>query len=197
MEKRFLKSYMDLLVQTCHRRGAPATGGMAALLLPEKKDSEAHERVLGTVKRLKLFEIRAGVDGFMVYDIDLVESMQKLFQEHTKGPNQLHLIPEVTVTQTDLLTMPPGGVTLYGLKYNIAVGILFIDAWFRGEGHFFYRGQVEDSATAEISRSQVWQWIRHGVKLEDDERTVTRNLVQSLAQEMEQELQDLYCSSDQ
>ncbi|XP_078532913.1 malate synthase-like [Lissotriton helveticus] len=197
MEKLFLKSYMDLLVRTCHRRGAPATGGMAALLLPEREDSEAYERVMATVKRLKLFEIRAGVDGFMVYDIGLVESMQKLFQEHTKGPNQLHLIPEVTVTQTDLLTMPPGGVTLFGLKYNIAVGILFIDAWFRGEGHFFYRGQVEDSATAEISRSQVWQWIRHGVKLEDDERTVTRSLVQSLSQEVEQELQDLYTSSDQ
>lgn len=190
MEKLFLKSYMDLLVQTCHRRGALATGGMAALLLPSDRDSDDCQRVLATVTRLKLFEINAGVDGFMVYDLDLVEPMQKLFKEYTKGPNQLsHLREGVIVTPKDLLTMPSGGVTLYGLKYNIAVGILFIDAWLKGQGHYYYRGQVEDSATAEISRSQVWQWIRHEAKLEDDNRTVTRQLVHSLARDMEAELQ--------
>ncbi|XP_029451394.1 malate synthase-like [Rhinatrema bivittatum] len=195
MEKLFLKSYMDLLVQTCHRRGALATGGMAALLLPRDQESDEYQRVLATVTRLKLFEIEAGVDGFMVYDIGLVEPMQKLFQQHSRGPNQLHVIPAVTVRATDLLTMPTGGVTLFGLKYNIAVGILFIEAWLKGDGHFYYRGQVEDSATAEISRSQVWQWIRHEVRLEDDNRTVSRSLVQSLGQEVEQELQGLRCSS--
>ncbi|XP_043917570.1 malate synthase-like isoform X2 [Protopterus annectens] len=190
MEKLFLKSYMDLLVQTCHRRGALATGGMAALLLPEDRDSDNYQRVLTTVTRLKLFEINAGVDGFMVYDLDLVEPMQRLFKEYTQGPNQLNILREdATVTPKDLLTMPSGGVTLYGLKYNIAVGILFIDAWLKGQGHYYYRGQVEDSATAEISRSQVWQWIRHEAKLEDDNRTVTRQLVHSLAKEMEDELQ--------
>ncbi|MEE6461503.1 hypothetical protein FKM82_001308 [Ascaphus truei] len=196
MEKLFLKSYMDLLVQTCHRRGALATGGMAALLLPEERDCKEYQSVIAAVTRLKLFEINAGVDGFMVYDIDLVEPMQKLFQQHTEGPNQLHVIPEVAVTQTDLLTMPAGGVTLYGLKYNIAVGILFIDAWFKGEGHFFYRGKVEDSATAEISRSQVWQWMRHQVKLEDDNRTVTRGFVRVLVKEVGCELADEQCPSD-
>ncbi|XP_043825941.1 malate synthase, glyoxysomal-like isoform X2 [Dromiciops gliroides] len=156
MEKLFLKSYMDLLVQTCHRRGALATGGMAALLLPKDQKSDSYQSVLAAVKRLKLFEIKAGVDGFMVYDIGLVEPMQKLFKEHTRGPNQLHVIPEgVNVTATQLLTMPAGGVTLHGLKYNIAVGVLFIYSWLKGEGHFYYRGQVEDSATAEISRSQL------------------------------------------
>ncbi|KAM4808514.1 uncharacterized protein WCC33_007047 [Rhinophrynus dorsalis] len=188
MEKRFLKSYMDLLVQTCHRRGALATGGMASHLLPEDRDSKEYQSVITAVTRLKLFEINAGVDGFMVYDIDLVAPMQKLFQQHTDGPNQLHIIPEVSVSQSDLLTMPAGGVTLYGLKYNIAIGILFIEAWFKGEGHFFYHGKVEDSATAEISRSQVWQWIRHQVKLEDNSRTVTRSLVQALVQEVKCEL---------
>ncbi|XP_075471201.1 uncharacterized protein LOC142503102 isoform X2 [Ascaphus truei] len=196
MEKLFLKSYMDLLVQTCHRRGALATGGMAALLLPEERDCKEYQSVIAAVTRLKLFEINAGVDGFMVYDIDLVEPMQKLFQQHTEGPNQLHVIPEVAVTQTDLLTMPAGGVTLYGLKYNIAVGILFIDAWFKGEGHFFYRGKVEDSATAEISRSQVWQWMRHQVKLEDDNRTVTRGFVRVLVKEVGCELADEQYPSD-
>ncbi|CAN2388823.1 Malate synthase, partial [Pristimantis euphronides] len=190
MEKHFLKSYMDLLVQTCHQRGALATGGMAALLLPKDRESAEYQSVTAAVTQLKLFEINAGVDGFMVYDINLVEPMQKLFQKHTSGPNQLHVIPSVKVSQSDLLIMPAGGVTLFGLKYNIAVGILFIDAWLKGEGHFFYCGKVEDSATAEISRSQVWQWIRHQVKMEDDNRRLTRRLVRSLAQEVARQLVD-------
>ncbi|XP_067850156.1 malate synthase-like isoform X1 [Heptranchias perlo] len=198
MEKLFLKSYMDLLVKTCHKRGALATGGMAALLLPQDKGSLEYQRVIAIVTRLKLLEINAGVDGFMVFDLDLIEPMKKLFLEHTKGPNQLHILrQDLDVTPSDLLTMPSGGVTLYGLKYNIGVGILFIEAWLRGQGHFYFRGQVEDSATAEISRSQVWQWIRHGVKLEDDNRTVNRNLVQTLVKELETELQEvLRCCTD-
>ncbi|XP_062902712.1 malate synthase-like [Mobula hypostoma] len=198
MEKMFLKSYMDLLVKTCHKRGALATGGMAAQLLPRDKESPEYQRILANVTRLKLLEINAGVDGFMVFDLDLVEPMTKLFLKHTNGPNQLHILREdVNVTASDLLTVPSGGVTLNGLKYNIGVGILFIEVWLRGQGHFYFRGQVEDSATAEISRSQVWQWIRHGVKLEDDDRIVTRNLVQTLVKEIETELQDvLYHCTD-
>ncbi|XP_060905042.1 malate synthase-like [Labrus mixtus] len=189
MEKRFLRRYMDLLVQTCHRRGALATGGMAALLLPQDPLSDSHQRALASVTRLKLLEIEAGVDGFMVYDLGLIEPMQKLFQLHTEGDNQLHqLRDDVTVTPDDLLSMPSGGVTLYGLKYNIAVGVLFINAWLSGTGHFFYRGQVEDSATAEISRSQVWQWIRHQTRLEDDSRVVSRRLVTALTHEVLMEL---------
>ncbi|XP_066506102.1 malate synthase-like [Hoplias malabaricus] len=197
MEKRFLRSYMELLVQTCHRRGALATGGMAALLLPRDKASVLYKTVITTVNRLKLLEIQTGVDGFMVYDLDLIEPMQKLFQLHSQGRNQLHrLRDDLTVTPEDLLTMPAGGVTLFGLKYNIAVGVLFIEAWLSGRGHFFYKGQVEDSATAEISRSQVWQWIRHQVKLEDDGRTVTYGLVRSLAQGMMSELRAvMYCQT--
>lgn len=185
MEKCFLHSYMDLLVQTCHRRGALATGGMAALLLPRDKDSDLLKTVLHTVTRLKLLEIKAGVDGFMVYDMDLIEPMQKLFQLHSSGQNQLlQLRDDITVTPEDLLVMPAGGVTLYGLRYNIAVGVLFIEAWLSGRGHFFYLGKVEDSATAEISRSQVWQWIRHQVRLEDNSTLVTRALVHSLAEDL-------------
>ncbi|XP_037316798.1 malate synthase-like isoform X2 [Pungitius pungitius] len=192
MEKHFLRSYMDLLVQTCHRRGALATGGMAALLLPQDPLNDPHSTVLATVTRLKLLEIKAGVDGFMVYDLSLIEPMQKLFKLHTEGDNQLHqLRHDVTVTPEDLLTMPLGGVTLYGLKYNIAVGVLFVNAWLSGKGHFFYRGQVEDSATAEISRSQVWQWIRHQTQLEDDSRVVSRRLVTMLIMELTRELRTL------
>uniref|UniRef100_A0A8C1AZ17 malate synthase n=1 Tax=Cyprinus carpio carpio TaxID=630221 RepID=A0A8C1AZ17_CYPCA len=197
MEKRFLHSYMDLLVQTCHRRGALATGGMAALLLPRDKESDLYKTVLRTVTRLKLLEIKAGVDGFMVYDMDLIEPMQKLFELHSHGPNQLlQLREDITVTPEDLLTMPAGGVTLYGLRYNIAVGVLFIEAWLSGRGHFFYLGKVEDSATAEISRSQVWQWIRHQVRLEDDGTVVTRALVGSLAEGLMEDLKAaIYCQT--
>uniref|UniRef100_A0A3Q2C8C9 malate synthase n=1 Tax=Cyprinodon variegatus TaxID=28743 RepID=A0A3Q2C8C9_CYPVA len=189
MEKRFLRSYMDLLVQTCHRRGALATGGMAALLLPPSHQEDSYRRVLASVERLKLLEIKAGVDGFMVYDMDLIEPMQKLFKLHSKGCNQLdQLRGDVAVTPEDLLSMPAGGVTLHGLRYNIAVGVLFINAWLAGKGHFFYRGQVEDSATAEISRSQVWQWIRHQARLEEDGRVVSRQLVTRLTKELSAEL---------
>ncbi|KAK3535590.1 hypothetical protein QTP70_017123 [Hemibagrus guttatus] len=199
MEKRFLRSYMDLLVQTCHRRGALATGGMAALLLPPQRDRVMYKTVLSTVTRLKLLEIKAGVDGFMVYDMNLIEPMQKLFQIHSTGENQLQeLRNDVSVTPEDLLTMPAGGVTLYGLKHNIAVGVLFIEAWLSGRGHFFFKGQVEDSATAEISRSQVWQWIRHQVKLEDDgNAVVTRGFVRSLTQGMLGDLRAAACSQTQ
>ncbi|XP_076005352.1 malate synthase-like [Genypterus blacodes] len=189
MEKRFLHSYMDLLVQTCHRREALATGGMVALLLPEDQQSDSYRTVLDTVTRLKLLEIKAGVDGFMVYDLALIEPMQKLIQLHTEGDNQLHKIrTDLTVTPDDLLSIPLGGVTLPGLKYNIAVGVLFIDAWLSGKGHFFYRGQVEDSATAEISTSQVWQWICHQAQLEDDSRVVSRRLVTELSKQVMWEL---------
>lgn len=192
MEKRFLRSYMDLLVRTCHRRGALATGGMAALLLPPDRKGATYQKVMATVTRLKLLEINAGVDGFMVYDLDLIEPMQKLFQLHTKGDNQLHQLREdLVVTSDDLLSMPAGGVTLYGLKYNISVGILFIEAWLTGKGHFFFRGQVEDSATAEISRSQVWQWIRHQTRLEDDGSVVTRRLVTELTREVTREIREV------
>ncbi|CAB1325427.1 unnamed protein product [Coregonus sp. 'balchen'] len=162
----------------CHR---------GAFLLPDRSKYVNMEKLfLRSYMDLLLLEIKAGVDGFMVYDLGLIEPMQKL---HTQGDNQMHqLRDDLAVTPDNLLCMPAGGVTLYGLKYNIAVGILFIDAWLKGKGHFFYRGQVEDSATAEISRSQVWQWIRHQTQLEDDGRVVTRGMVTELTQEVMGEL---------
>ncbi|AWP12546.1 putative malate synthase glyoxysomal-like isoform 2 [Scophthalmus maximus] len=194
IEKHFLRSYMDLLVQTCHRRGAMATGGMSAKLLPRDTLGEPYRTMLASVTRLKLLEIKAGVDGFMVYDLSLIEPMQELFKLHTEGDNQLQqLRHDVSVSPEDLLSMPSGGVTLHGLKYNIAVGVLFIKSWLSGEGVFFYRGNVEDSATAEISRSQVWQWIRHQAQVEDGSR-VSRRLVVDLTKEVMVELNSL-CQS--
>ncbi|KAM8849033.1 malate synthase-like isoform 2-T2 [Synchiropus picturatus] len=195
MQKHFLRSYMDLLVQTSHRRGALATGGMVAQLLPQDPYSEAYKTMIAMVTRQKMQEIQAGVDGFIVYDLNLIEPMQKLFKLHTLGDNQLHqLRPDVRVTADDLLSIPSGGVTLDGLKYNIAVGVLFIQAWLSGKGHFLYRGKVEDSATAEISRSQVWQWIRHRTQLEGESKIVNRQLVTELAQQVTMKLLPLHGS---
>nr|CAD7446043.1 unnamed protein product [Timema bartmani] len=184
MERHFLKSYLRLVVQACHRRGTHATGGMAALLLPA--DGQKHTReaadVMRKVSEAKLSEIRDGIDGFMVYDVGLVPVINQLWQTYSPSLNQLSLTrDDLQVTSRDLLEMPQGGVTLAGLKHNIAVAILFVYHWLQGIGHFRYQGAVEDSATAEISRSQIWQWIRHGTMMEDMDAVVTRSLVQSIA----------------
>ncbi|XP_033743783.1 malate synthase-like [Pecten maximus] len=183
MDRHFLKSYMDLVVATCHHRGCPATGGMAASLLPDSPATSVdYEKVVESVKQGKGKEIKAGVDGFMVYDIRLLQPMQKLFKDLTPGENQYHVKrDEITITAYDLLLMPSGGVTRSGLKHNITVGILFIDSWLKGQGHFSLNGSIEDSATAEISRSQVWQCIRHQAILEEDGKVITFAMVQSVA----------------
>lgn len=182
MQKHFLKSYMDLVVHTSHKRGAPATGGMVAVVPNEQADLQA---VTANVCAGKAREITAGVDGFLFFDLKFKDAFVDLWQEMVPDAvNQMGVMrPEVpgNVAAKDLLTIPSGGVTLNGLKNNIAVGIHFIQSWIlKAEGHFIFNGQVEDSATAEISRSQVWQWIRHGVSLEDDKRQVTKSFVQEL-----------------
>ncbi|KAG0710258.1 Malate synthase, glyoxysomal [Chionoecetes opilio] len=178
MQRHFLRSYMDLVVHTCHRRGAHATGGMAASILDPKDTNTLTQVTAG-----KLREVVAGVDGFMVYDLRLVPVMLKLYGKFG-FINQIDRVREdVRVTPADLLQMPAGGVTLEGLKHNVAVGVLFVAAWLRGEGHYIYKAAVEDSATAEISRSQVWQWLRHRATLEGSGEVITRRLVQSLIKE--------------
>ena len=180
MERHFLKSYMDLVIKTCHRRNTHATGGMAATLLNPhdmlKRDQDMEKAIRG-----KLREIKAGVDGFMVYDLGLVAPMQALFKEYAPSENQWDVKRlDVNVTADDLLVVPKGGVTMNGLRHNVAVGILFIYNWLNGRGHYYYKGAVEDSATAEISRSQIWQWIRHMTPLEDSDNIVTIRLVRAL-----------------
>jgi malate synthase A len=179
MKQPFLRDYLDLVVQTCHKRGAPATGGMTALTLPEGRP-ETWPAILDKMCEGKSAEIRAGVDGFLFYDLAALPRLKKLWEEHTDGPNQLHVLrEEVSVGPADLIRLPEGGVSALGLANNIAVGVQFIQSWLMGDGVFQFRGQVEDSATAEISRSQVWQWVRHGVRLEGgtDGQYVTRKMV--------------------
>ncbi|XP_047120996.1 malate synthase-like isoform X2 [Schistocerca piceifrons] len=193
MEKHFLVSYMRLVVQTCHRRGAHATGGMAAFVV--EGDGSKEKLIVDKVCQAKLQEIQHGVDGFMVYDLRLVPYVNQLWECAAAGVNQLSVIhPALVVSREDLLQMPAGGVTEEGLRHNIAVAVLFVFHWFKGRGHFFYRGCVEDSATAEISRSQVWQWIRHQVCMEKTNVMVTKHLVKQLTTEFVQ--QHPFCKAD-
>ncbi|XP_063992977.1 malate synthase-like [Diachasmimorpha longicaudata] len=168
MSKRFLKKYMDLVVKICHRRGAHATGGMAAKLLPHPDDDDFRNVVRGICQD-KLEEIHNGVDGFMVYDVNLVHYMKELWRDHGGPfPNQISFLGSPgAITEDDLLSLPRGGVTIKGLDHNLRVSIFFIYNWLCGRGHFILGGSVEDSATAEISRSQIWQWIRHRALLEE------------------------------
>ncbi|XP_073954725.1 malate synthase-like [Choristoneura fumiferana] len=184
MDRHFLSSYMRLVIATCHARAAPATGGMAAATLrpgADAADKESKE-VINKILDAKLKEIEAGVDGFMVYDSRVVPHVNELWNKNGSTPNQISKQLTVQITAEDLLTIPSGGVTLQGLRHNVAVSIMFIYHWLAGIGHFFYNGNVEDSATAEISRTQIWQWIRFAPFLEDDpKKQVTAKLVEKAA----------------
>jgi malate synthase len=180
MERHFLKSYVDLLIQTCHRRGIHAMGGMAAQV-PIKNDPAANEQALDKVRQDKLREVRAGHDGTWVAHPALVPIAKEIFDAHMKEPNQISLKRnDVQVTSKDLLTVPDGEITEAGLRWNIDVGVQYLDAWLRGVGCVPIYNLMEDAATAEICRAQVWQWVKHGAKLSDGS-TVTAELVRKAA----------------
>jgi malate synthase len=182
MDRHFLKSYVDLLIQTCHRRGIHAMGGMAAQV-PIKNDPVANEQALEKVRQDKLREVRAGHDGTWVAHPGLVPVAKQVFDEHMKGPNQISVKREdVHVTAKDLLTVPDGEITEAGLRWNIDVGVQYLDAWLRGVGCVPLYNLMEDAATAEICRAQVWQWVKHGARLSDG-RTVTAEMVRKATDE--------------
>jgi malate synthase len=184
MDRPFLRSYVDLLIQTCHRRGAHAMGGMAAQI-PIKHDPAANAVALDKVRQDKLREVRAGHDGTWVAHPGLVPIALEAFAA-MPGPHQLNVQREATrVTARDLLAVPEGEVTEAGLRTNVDVGIQYLESWLRGLGCVPIYNLMEDAATAEISRTQVWQWVRHGVRLADG-RPVTAALVeQTIADELE------------
>jgi malate synthase len=179
MGKKFLKAYADLLVKTCHRRGAFAMGGMSAFI-PNRRDPAVTEKALAAVREDKLREVNEGHDGTWVAHPDLVPVAKAVFDEKMPQPNQLSRRREdVTVGQMDLLAVHDGTRTEEGLRNNIRVGVQYIEAWLGGNGAVPLDNLMEDAATAEISRSQVWQWIKYGAKLEDG-RTVTALLFEEL-----------------
>ena len=182
MDRHFLKSYVDLLIRTCHRRRAHAMGGMAAQI-PIKHDPAANEAALEKVRQDKLREVRAGHDGTWVAHPGLVPVAAQVFDASMPGPNQLDVArDDVRVTAADLLTVPDGEITETGLRTNVDIGIQYLESWLRGVGCVPIYNLMEDAATAEISRSQVWQWVRHGARLADG-RVVTEGLVRQLMAE--------------
>lgn len=183
MEKHFLASYVRRLIQICHRRGIHAMGGMAAQI-PIKGDAEANQVALDKVLKDKLREVKAGHDGTWVAHPGLIPIAQQVFDEGMPGPNQIAsgISGDVAVGPQDLLTVPEGTRSEAGLRLNIDVGLQYVEAWLGGNGCVPIYNLMEDAATAEISRTQVWQWLLHGAQLEDG-RVVTSELVQTITQQ--------------
>ena len=181
----FMRAYAELLVKTCHRRGAHAMGGMAALI-PSRKDAQANERALAGVKADKAREAEAGFDGTWVAHPDLVETAMAEFDAVLgERPNQLEKQrDDVSVTAAELLDAQstPGAITEAGLRNDVSVGIQYLSNWLTGNGAAAINNLMEDAATAEISRSQVWQWLDQGAELDTGER-VTVELVRRMEDE--------------
>jgi malate synthase len=186
MTTHFLRCYSLLAIQTCHRRGAHAMGGMAAQI-PIKNDPDANARAIAKVREDKLREAGDGHDGTWVAHPGLVGTAMEVFDVEMRGPNQLHILREdFRSTPADLLEVPSGPITEAGLRTNVNVGLLYLESWLRGNGCVPIYNLMEDAATAEISRAQVWQWIRHPRGVLQDGRKVTVPLFrQILAQELE------------
>ncbi|MFQ5434166.1 MAG: malate synthase A [Anaerolineae bacterium] len=179
MTSHMMRSYSLLLIQTCHRRGIHAMGGMAAQI-PIKSDPAANETALAKVRADKEREAKDGHDGTWVAHPGLVQIAKEEFDKYMPAPNQIDKKREdVQVTAVDLLTVPEGSITEAGLRTNIDVGILYMASWLDGSGCVPIYNLMEDAATAEISRSQLWQWVKNGVKL-DDGRTVTPELYRQI-----------------
>jgi malate synthase len=178
----FLRAYSQLLIKTCHRRGAHAMGGMAAYI-PVKTDAAANEAAMERVRADKLREAGDGHDGTWVAHPGLVPLAKAIFDEYMPGLNQLSVgRDDVQVTAADLLAVPTGDVTEDGLRNNLRVGIQYIESWLGGLGCVPLYNLMEDAATAEICRSQVWQWLKHRAKLADG-RLIDEALVRDLIEE--------------
>jgi malate synthase len=181
----FMRAYTELLAATCHRRGAHAMGGMAALI-PSRKDEAANAKALEGVRADKQREVGQGFDGTWVAHPDLVPVAREVFETGLDGaPNQLERQrDDVSVSAEQLrdLASTPGEITEAGLRTNVNVGFRYVSFWLAGRGAAAINSLMEDAATAEISRSQIWQWIRHSAPL-DDGRVVTEELVREVLDE--------------
>jgi malate synthase len=176
-----MRAYALLLIKTCHRRNAPAMGGMAAQI-PIKNDAAANEAAMAKVRADKEREATDGCDGTWVAHPGLVPIAKEIFDKYMPGPNQYgKQRPDVNVTAKDLLHFAPESpITEAGLRNNIQVGIQYIGSWLAGNGCVPIFNLMEDAATAEISRSQVWQWMRSPKGVLDDGRKVTKTLFRDM-----------------
>jgi malate synthase len=185
MDKGFLKAYSQLLIQTCHKRGVHAMGGMAAQI-PIKNDPAANDAALAKVREDKQREADNGHDGTWVAHPGLVAIAKEIFDAKLTGKNQLDVLREdVHVTQKDLLEVPSGTRTEDGLRHNIRVGVQYLEAWLRGQGCVPLYNLMEDAATAEISRAQAWQWQAYGASIQTKkgDLIVTKQLILKLIDE--------------
>lgn len=185
MDRHFLKSYVDLLIQTCHRRGAHAMGGMAAQI-PVKNDPAANDAAMARVRADKLREARAGHDGTWIAHPGLAAVALEAFATVMTGPNQLRVSrDDVAVTAADLLRVPDGPITDEGLRHNIRVGVQYLEAWLGGQGCVPLYHLMEDAATAEICRAQIWQWVRHGAHTSDGQAITIQRFDAALQEELQ------------
>ena len=179
MDRHFLSSYSQLVIRTCHKRGVHAMGGMAAQI-PIKNDPERNDAALAKVRADKQREADNGHDGTWVAHPALVPVAREVFDAKLSGPNQLGVLREdVDVAAEDLLRVPAGAITEAGVRQNLRVGILYLEAWLRGSGCVPIDHLMEDAATAEISRTQLFQWLQHGAKL-DDGRVIDTELLRTI-----------------
>jgi malate synthase len=183
MNAPMMRAYADLLVATCHRRGAFAMGGMAAFI-PSRRDAAVNEAAFAKVREDKTREAEQGFDGSWVAHPDLVPLCVEVFDELMPTPNQVSRQRDVEVTADDLLDVgaTPGARTIEGLRTNVEVGITYVAAWLGGNGAAGIHHLMEDAATAEISRSQIWQWAHRSAELEDG-TVVDRALVERIVAE--------------
>jgi len=183
MASHFLRSYSQLVIKTCHRRGAYAIGGMAAQI-PIKNDADANERAMAKVRADKEREVSDGHDGTWVAHPGLVPLAMEIFDAHMPGPNQLDRLREdVEVSADDLLQVVKGKITETGLRDNINIGVQYLAAWLGGNGCVPLNNLMEDAATAEISRAQVWQWVHHETGILDEGRNITYAYFKALLRE--------------
>ena len=192
METHFLNSYVKLLVETCHRRGIHAMGGMAAQI-PIRNDPAANEQAMEKVRKDKLREVKAGHDGTWVAHPGLVPVAKEIFDQHMPGQNQISSPApggdgsKQPVQAEDLIAVPKGEITEKGLRWNIDVGLQYLYAWLGGLGCVPIYNLMEDAATAEISRAQVWQWVKYESKLSDG-KMVSAPMVKEMIQRRANEL---------
>lgn len=190
MTTPFMKAYSQLVVKTCHKRGVHAMGGMAAFI-PVKNDPAANEKAIKKVTADKLLEVTNGHDGTWVAHPGLVKIAMDIFNEHMPAANQItNKREDVRVSAQDLVEVPKGTITEAGLRLNINVGILYIESWLRGNGAAAIYNLMEDAATAEISRTQVWQWLKRGASLDNGQK-ITLELYENLLSDEMKKIEEM------
>lgn len=190
MNRHFLRSYSQLVIRSCHRRGAYAIGGMAAQI-PVKNDDEANRAAMQKVRADKEREVSDGHDGTWVAHPGLVSLASDVFDRGMNGRHQLDRLREdIAITAADLLQVPQGKITETGLRDNISVAIQYIAAWYGGNGCVPINNLMEDAATAEICRAQIWQWVHHDTGILDTGKNVTYGFFKALLREEMGKIQD-------